>query len=600
MLKINKKIICSLGLISMISLTACKKDFFEKAPIGALSETTLATKTGINGLLIGAYSLLDQVGGYKGAAYYKGASNWIFSTIASDEAKEGYFGNLPDSEMFEAYKVTPTNPILDFKWGECYAGIQRANDVLRLLAILPENTLTEAEAVQIKAEAIFIRAILHFELAKVFLNVPYVDETVSFAAGNYNVPNTTPIWPLIEADFDFAATNLSPNKPDAGRGNSWAAKSFLAKVYIYQDKFEQARPLLQEIVGNGTTATGQKYALVNYFDNFNAMKKNNSETVFAVQFSVGDGSLGANGNQGDVLNQPLTAGATGGGALQPSFSLVNSFKTDPSTGLPLFDTYNDFNITNDQGLKASDPFTPYTGTVDSRLDNTVARRDIPLLDHGLFGVYWLGFQNIGGPYHTKKYFFSKADMASTAESYGGWTMVNSTNYNMIRFADVLLMAAEAEVETGSLAQAEVYVNMVRARAADPAGWVKTYVDNSDPSKGFTNTPAANYKVGLYNGHFESQGQEYARKAVRFERKIELALEGHRFFDLQRWDNGTGSMSDQLNAYLDHERAVPGFDFPNGQNAVFVKGKNEIYPIPQPQIDVSMVDGQSVLVQNPGY
>ncbi|MEO5997488.1 MAG: RagB/SusD family nutrient uptake outer membrane protein [Chitinophagaceae bacterium] len=588
------------AIVSVISVTSCNKEYLEQPPIGSLSQSTLATKTGINGLLIGAYSLLDETGGWGGAAYYKGPSNWVFGTIASDDAKEGFFGNLPESEMFEAYKVTPTNSILGFKWGECYSGIQRANDVLRLLPALPANTLTAAEALQIKSEATFLRAVFHFDLAKVFLNIPYVDESVSFAAGNYNVPNNTPIWPKIEADFNFAATNLTATKASAGRANSWAAKAYLAKVYMFQDNFSKAKPLLDDIIANGTTATGVKYALVNFFDNFNALKKNGAEAVFAVQYSVGDGSLGANGNQGDVLNQPLTAGATGGGALQPSFSLVNSFKTDAVTGLPLLDTYNETDMTNDQGLKASDPFTPYTGTVDPRLDNTVARRDIPLLDHGLFGVYWLGFQNIGGPYHTKKFFFSKGAASSTAESYGGWTMVNSTNYNLIRFADVLLWAAEVEVEIGSLAVAEGYVNRIRARAADPASWVKKYVDNNDPSKGFTNIPAANYKVGLYTGQFQLQGIDFARKAVRFERKLELALEGHRFFDLQRWDNGTGYMANTLNAYLDHERKVPKFDFPNGRDAVFTKGKNEIYPIPQAEIDVSSASGTVTLKQNPGY
>jgi hypothetical protein len=165
---------------------------------------------------------------------------------------------------------------------------------------------------------------------------------------------------------------------------------------------------------------------------------------------------------------------------------------------------------------------------------------------------------------------------------------------------LLLWAAECEVEVGSLSQAEVYVNMVRARAADSSGWVHTYVDNNDPTKGFTNTPAANYKVGLYTGQFTTNGQGYAREAVRFERRLELGMEGHRFFDLQRWDNGTGYMANVLNAYIQHESNVPKFNAIILSGATFKKGKTEIYPIPQIQIDLSVKNGKAVLVQNPNY
>ncbi len=171
---------------------------------------------------------------------------------------------------------------------------------------------------------------------------------------------------------------------------------------------------------------------------------------------------------------------------------------------------------------------------------------------------------------------------------------------MIRFADVLLWAAEVEVEIGSLDQAETYVNMIRARAAKPEGWVKTYIDDNNPLGGNTTTPAANYKIGLYTGQFTAQGKDFARKAVRFERKLELAMEGHRFFDLQRYDNGTGYMADVMNEYIAHETNIPGYNWQYMNGAKFIQGKNEVYPIPQAQIDLSVSEGVSALTQNANY
>ena len=116
---------------------------------------------------------------------------------------------------------------------------------------------------------------------------------------------------------------------------------------------------------------------------------------------------------------------------------------------------------------------------------------------------------------------------------------------------------------------------------------------------YTNIPAANYKIGLYTGQFELRGKDFSREAIRFERKLELAMEGHRFFDLQRYDNGTGYMISALNAYISHETTIAGFNYVNRQGVTF-KEKNELYPIPQAEIDLSVKDGTSLLIQNPGY
>ena len=591
-----KTLLYATGLGLILTTNSCKEEYLEIGALGSTSEATLANKAGLNGLLTGAYSLLDGWGVPNTTYYFVGVSNWIFGGVTSDDAHTGTQASaLPPMEAVESYNYDATLAPFNNKWMVLYAGVQRANDVLRVLAKTNDPALSAEEAKQIKAEATFLRAVYHLEAAKMWENIPYLDESISYANDNYKVANTTSAWPKIEADFKFAADNLSGTKTEVGRVNSWAAKAFLAKTYMFQDKYTEAKTVLEDVIANGVTSSGVKYALVNYADNFNPSKKNGPESVFAVQMSIAESFQ--NGNYGDALNFPMGGPATCCGAYQPSFSLVNSFKTDATTGLPLIDTFNNSDVTNDQGIESSTPFTLYAGTLDSRLDWTVGRRGIPYLDWGLHpGKAWIRVQSVAGPYSPIKSIYYQAAAATTSSS-SRWT---SNNYTMIRFADVLLWAAEAEVEVGSLAKAQDYVNRVRTRAANPVGWVKKYVDNTAPLKGVTNEPAANYKVGLYTTEFTAKGKEFAREAVRFERKIEFGMEGHRYFDLRRWDNGTGYMANVLNAYVQHETTIPGYDFTYMKGATFKKGKTELYPIPQAQIDLSVVNGQPVLKQNPNY
>jgi hypothetical protein len=601
------KLIASGGLALIVISVSCKR-FLDVPPTGVISSSVLATKGGVDGILIGAYALLR---GYNPAVSNSGvrqwtqaASNWIYGSVVADEAHKGSVSyDQPEIASMESYNTNPVNAYLNDKWISLYAGVQRANDVLNEIPLVKDGSLSAADAKEATAEARCLRGFFHLEAARMFRNVPYIDESVTYSAGNGNMSNTTPIWPKIEADFLYAISILPNTQPQPGRINVWAAKAFLAKTYMFEHKYQEANALLKDIIANGKTSNGQKYDLVHYGDNFNPGTKNSAESVFAVQFTVHDGANGLDGNSGDLLNFPAGGPATCCGFFQPSFTFVNTFKTDPATGLPLFDHYNDADLKNDQGLTSSDPFTPSNSPVDARLDWSVGRRGIPYLDWGIHpGKSYVTTQSEGGPYSPIKNVYYKAQQATTSDNGGGWApgQATSNNYNVIRFADVLLWAAECEVEVGSLAQAENYVNRVRARAADPTGWVHTYVDNNDPSKGFSNTPAANYKVGLYAGQFTANGHSYAREAVRFERRLELGMEGQRFFDLQRYDNGTGYMGDVLNAYIQHETKVPNFNAIVLSGATFKKGKTEIYPIPQNQIDLSNVAGKPVLNQNPNY
>ncbi len=418
---------------------------------------------------------------------------------------------------------------------------------------------------------------------------PWIDENISYTNNNWRVPNQIEAWPKIEGDLQYAFANLPAVQSQVGRANKYAAEAFLAKVFMFEHKFTDALPLLTDLVTNGVTSGGHKYKLINFADNFDPAKNHgDDEAVFQCQMSINDGSGANNANAGDVLNFPYGGGpGTCCGFYQPSFSLVNTFKTDPVTGLPDPVNYNSSDIKNDEGVASSAPFTPYAGTVDARLDLTVGRRGIPYLDWGLFpGASWIRNQQSAGPYAPVKNTYYKAEEHVLTDNSSWTSGYTANNYTFIRFADVLLWAAEAQVEVGTLAQAQTYVNMVRTRAADPTGWVKAIAGGAN-----YNGYAANYKVGLYSTAWPDQAT--ARTAVQFERRLELAMEGHRFFDLVRY----GTAAAELNAYAAHEISS-GYVLLNG--AIFTAGKNEYYPVPQSEIDVSTIAGKPTLTQNPGY
>ncbi|MBO9198955.1 MULTISPECIES: RagB/SusD family nutrient uptake outer membrane protein [Niastella] len=597
----------TLGAVML--LIACSKSFLDKKPLGAFNEDQLLNEAGIGGLLVGAYHMVSGQGGAAGNSWGSAASNWAFGSVAGGDS---YKGSTPSDQgdivPIETWAYNANNPYFNQKWQAVYDGAQRANDVIRFLAKAPSVSDTGRKSMT--AEARFLRAHFHFEAKKMWNNVPYVDESISVANKNTNVPNIdesgkfVDIWPKIEADFQFAIDNLPDEQPQIGRANKSAAIAYLGKVLLYQQKFAQAKAQFDKLIpaayggsGNGKTAGGLTYKLVNFQDNFNAATDNSAESIFAYQASVNDGS-GTNGNYGDVLNFPNSAGPGGCcGFNNPSISLANSYKTD-ANGLPLFDTYN-------AAPNVSDPATPYTGTLDPRIDLTMGRPGISFLDWGPTPANtWIRDPGTNGYFSPRKNVYAKSQqnvLSSTETSFWGPTQMDANNVNLIRFADVLLWAAECEMEVGSAEKARAYVNFVRTRAADKTGWV--YASNDyDASTGkykTQTTPADNYKIGLYpTGAFSDKA--YALKAIRFERKLELAMEGQRFFDLARWDNNTGTvMAPELNAFAAMEKQRPTI-YAINTSATFTAKKNEYFPIPQTQIDIANSTGKINLKQNIGY
>jgi hypothetical protein len=591
----SKYIIVAAVLAGGLFFDACSKSFLERVPQGSLTDTDVSTKAGISELLIGAYAALDgqqqdvaAIGG--GGPWEAAPSNWIYGSVAGGDAHKGSDAtDQPPISLIATGQFDASNGFFNTKWKVLFDGVIRTNVILSLLPNVTD--MTAAEKSQVEAESKFLRGHYYFELKKMFNKVPWVDETM---IDDYKQPNTADIWPKIEADFQFAYETLPPTQSQIGRANKWAAAAYLAKTYVYQKKWTNAKTLFDLITTQGVTAKGDRYALTNRFeDNFDAATKNNSESVFAIQMSANNGSGQiSNGNQGEMLNFPYNSPFGCCGFYQPTQDLANSYRTN-AEGLPYLDDANDHALKSDMKVLSTAPFTPDTAPVDPRLDWTVGRRGIPFLDWGNHpGRSWVRDQDYAGPYAPKKNVYWQYNQDKYKDP-NSWAPGSAINLVLIRYADVLLLAAETEAELGNLNAAQTYVNQVRTRAANPQSAVYKYTNDANPMGGFSTTPAANYVVANYPaGRFAAQGQAFALKAIRFERKLELAMEGQRYFDIVRW----GTANAEMTKFFAYESKITT----DLGGAKFVAPRNEYYPVPQRQIDLSMKGGVKTLEQNTGY
>lgn len=632
-MNINKIKILVLSTIIGISVYACDS-ILDVPAKGALSDDVLANQQGVETLLVGVYGALD---GQEVASGRRGAtdvSNWVYGSIAGGDAHKGEsLGNTNGYVQISNGNSSADIDYLNSKWRALYEGITRANAVLNLLDRVED--MDETEKARVAAEARFLRGHFYFDLKKLFNMVPWIDENTE----NVNQPNDKDIWPNIEADFQFAMDNLPAVQNDAARVNSWAAASYLAKTYLFQEKWEEAKLLFDDIIASGVTSQGVPYDLIDEFrQNYNpAREDGNPEAVFAAEMVANDGTGNTdNANLGLSPAFPYNGPFSCCGYFQPTQDLVNSYRTD-GAGLPIIDVsnpdpHNNVIVNNDMGISSDEEFEPYAGSLDPRLDWTVGRRGVPYLDWGPYpGIAWAREPGNWGPYGPKKHVFWAQQQTEYAD-LNSWAPGSAINTYIIRFADVLLLAAEAEVEIGSLETAREYVNRVRRRAANEDGWVSLdhnrplafaevanetemlnlndvgsldwviredtettfvyLVGGSDNINNWQEYKIPNYEIAEYSAA-QFNDRDFARQAVHFERKLELAMEGHRFFDLVRW----GEADEKLNAFFDYEGPALGISTRDGQ---FTPNKNEYYPIPQRQIDLSSVGGEPVLQQNPGY
>jgi hypothetical protein len=612
------------GLVVIAGVTYACKDFLDQPAQGTVDQATLMNKAGVEGSLIAAYRALDCES--SSGAWGCAASNWVWGGVTSNDAYKG--SDLGDQNPIHSIEIFQWNlgdadGYLNQKWSQAYEGVFRANAALRLLDAVvaaSPNEIPVPDQKSIRGEALFLRAHYHFEAYRMWGHIPYYFEgdSTPAAVGGYRKANDLPldsIVKLIIADLATAET-LLPNAPrngEKGRASRYVAMAYKGRVQVYGAGSTAASPYwaAAKATFDSVKASGP-YGLEAGFNRVwtaDPAYRNGKETILAYQASVRDGEPnGQNANFGERLNFPYSDNNhfTCCGFYQPSYNLVNSYKVD-AAGLPLSMSDNTWNTdTTYAGIAAA---------LDPRLDWTVGRDNVPYKDWNLHARSWIRDASYSGPYSPKKNIHEKA--FPNAEDNVGWvaTQTNNVPIHLFRYADMLLMDAEAEVELGNLEAARTIVNQIRARAGVAAqgcgpdaavltrytafctgnqAMVDTLQANVALGRDSLQTPWAFYKIGLYNTPWTGLGAAYARQAVRTERRLELGMEGQRFFDLRRW----GIADTAINNYVSTESGR--ISYLSSAAGTFTLPKYLFYPIPSVQVELSKVGGQCQLQQNPGW
>jgi len=428
-----------------LSVCSCNEDFLVKEPPGALAGSVMASPEGVEGLLIGAYSALQGRSRFGGAM----ATDWTYGGTASDDCYKGTStGDCSPFSPLERYECLPNNPYMSQRWRDCYDGVVRTNDVLIFLKAAQEGArpLSDSRAIEVEAEAKFLRAWFHFKANRVFEKIPYIKTQAEL--GDLlpeQVPNDSEGWDEIEADLQFAIDNLPKTHPlgDAGRATRYAAMAVKAHAHMYQGEFTDAKPLLDDIITNGG------YSLVaNYYDNYKMTTENNAASIFEIQAATNESNYSSILIAGPSMHQSGPAGI-GWGFYQPSQNLFEAFQVD-ADGLPVMDVADRDPLEHDMGIASSATFVPTNHLLDPRVDWTISRRGIDYLGWGISeGASWIREQSHGGPYMTKKFMHLYSERSLNLSGRG---FNNGKNYRAYRLAHILLWRAEIHVEDGELEQ----------------------------------------------------------------------------------------------------------------------------------------------------
>lgn len=565
-------------LLSIVVFLSSCQDILDVEPQGILSDNLLNSPDEIESLIISAYA-------YMGNDHYTVPNVlWPYGDLRAGDAYKGGQGTA-DISAYTAMEIfstitpdmsshTPTvlGDLNNKKWARQYVGISRVNNALRRVnAISVEDYPIKYQR---RAELTFLRAHYYFDLKILYKNIPWFDENATGSEiemiSNTEYSNDE-LWEKIAEDLRYSVENLSPSVEDIGRPNKYTAMAYLAKVRLYQaykqDEMHNVTEIdktkLQEVVNlTDTIIAKSSFNMESDFAfPFLWEHENGHEAVWQIQRSRDDGTTTGNLDFSAMLSYPMSQEFGCCGFHVPSQNLANAFKTDLN-GLPLFESYN------------NEDLVPENDFVDPRIDHTIAMPGKPWKYEPelICDESWASAPDIYGTY-----FSLKETESPNCDCFEYMTpfMSSSKNSILIRYTDVLLWRAEALIELDRYNEALTIINDIRQRAANSTTML---VDNSG-------TLISNYHIGLY-GSFPSK--EFARKALRWERRLELALEGHRFFDLVRW----GEAKETLDTYFITEKIKREYL----QWASFEKNKHEYLPIPKRQIDLS----QGLYEQNYGY
>ena len=562
------------------TFTSCD-DFLDYTPTAVVDEDKAFSEP--DKMVNSAYAML-------GDCWYSYPFNlWPYGDLSSDDCLKGGGGTgdtgYHDVEIWTT--LTSTKGELDELWYRLYCAVSRCNRALVSLQQNGESTLGAEVTKQREAEVRFLRAHFYFKLLTMYRQIPWIDEKVYEDKATESTSNTQftyeELWQKVIADFQTAYDVLPAKQKDGGRVNKIAAAGYLAKCYLtiaWGDGYEATdgvdhinKEYMQKVVDYTDVVKNSDYGyMADFGDIFLPDNKNSKESVFAVQTSdySEDHTTFGRANWSNMLNGCWGIWSCGWDFHKPSQNLVSAFKT--KDGLPDFDN---FDKTIDYPING----VPTAQKWDPRLFHTVG---MPTFPYKYEESYTLSKDNSRTP-NTYGYYTSLKEVPqrSKGETYNSpWQAFDMNDY-VFRYSDVMLMRAEALIETGKLEEARSIINDIRQRAKNSVAKHIQYA-------------ADQCEIALYPDTY-FKDKETARKCLQWERRLELAMENGRYFDLRRW----GIASKTLNAYFETEKN----DVYDGQtyaqylkDAHYTPGKNEFYPVPYNQL--YYVPG--LYSQNKGY
>lgn len=567
--------------LAALGLASCN-DFIDVPPTGVVDGELAFSQP--DKMVNAAYASL-------GGCWYDCPLNlWPYGDLASDDCLKGGSGTTDTGyhpmEIWSTLTSTPGE--LDALWYRLYCNISRCNRALVALEQSGVDQLGEATAARRVGEVHFLRGHNYFKLLTMFRQIPWIDEEVYKTNSQETVRNDQftyqELFGKVIKEFEMAYNALPEEMPDGeGRANKIAAAAYLAKCYLtiaWGDGYEATdgvgfinEEYMKKVVEYTEVVKNSDYDyLADFGDIFLPAYKNSSESVFAVQTSqyTEDNTRFGRANWSNVLNGCWGMWSCGWDFHKPSQDLVNAYKT--RNGLPLFDEYDAADDYPVNGVASTQKWDP-------RLFHTVG---MPSFPYKYEDEYMMTTANSRTP-NTYGYYTSLKDVPQRSEGEtfeGSWQAFAMNDY-VFRYTDVMLMRAEALIELNRCEDARSIINDIRRRAANS---IDKHIAYAKDFCEIAEYPAVDF-----------DSKEKARTRLRWERRLEMAMESSRYFDLRRW----GIASTVLNAYFTKEMNSSYDGTKYGQyyqDAHYTAGKNEFYPVPYNQLYYI----PNLYVQNKGY